>query len=329
MDRRCFMCLLGSSASLLPFRGYAQLSRKIYRVGLVGGNFPQAAMRKLTITQAFVEGMRELGYREGENIEYEARSAEGKIAERAGPIAEELSAKGVDVIVVASGALAKEMMRFTKVPIVMVVSIDPVGLGVASSFDQPGGNVTGFSNQVGPEADMKRLQFLKEAAPTTSRVAYLAENPEWEGSNGKALRFAAERLGMTIFPVPYSASRHEQALHALEYEQPNGLVISSWTPLWFRRQEIFDLALRHRMPVIYPWREYASTGGFISYGVALLDQWRRSAEYVDKIITNANPGELPIQIFTKFELAINLKAARAIGLEVAASLLAQAAVVIE
>jgi putative ABC transport system substrate-binding protein len=277
-----------------------------------------------------MEGMRALGYVEGENIQYELRSTEGKVAERIGPMTAELIANGVDVIVVYADVLAKEMMRHTtKVPIVMAAGGDLIALGVVASLARPGGNVTGFSIYVAPEIDARRLQLMKETAPTTSRAVYLGTKSEWDSGNGKALQLAAEGLGINIILVEHSLAGHAEAFHIMENEHPDALIVGNWTSLWVRRQAIYDFAVQHRMPVIYPWREYVDRGGLMSYGVNLDDQYRRTADYVDKIIKGASPAELPIQLPTKFELVINLKTAKAIGLEIPAPVLAQAAEVID
>jgi putative ABC transport system substrate-binding protein len=331
MNRRRFIALISSStAVVLPPRGYTQPAKKAYRVAFVGANGPQAPMRELSITKAFMEGMRDLGYFEGENIQYVLRSTEGKITERTGPMVAEFIAMGVDVVLVASGALAKEMMRYTSsMPIVMAVSPDPVADGIVYSLARPGGNVTGFSLQAGPELEAKRLQLLKEIAPTMVRVAYLATKKEWDDVDGKALQIAAQKLGMTPYLVENSLTNSTEAFRSLESEPPDALVVSHWTSNWVRRQSIFDFVHHRRVPVTYPWREYVDAGGLMSYGVNLADQYRSTANYVDKIIKGANPGELPIQLPTKFELVISLKAAKAIGLEIPSPVLAQAAEVIE
>jgi putative ABC transport system substrate-binding protein len=330
MDRRRLIALLSSAGAVFPLRPRAQQANKVFRVALVGGNGPQPAMRELGITRAFMEGMRNLGYIEGHNIEYELRSADGKIAERAGPITDELIAKGVDLIVVLATPLAKEMMqRAPHVPILMAASIDPVRMGVVSSLARLGGNVTGFSNQVAPEIEAKRLHLLKETAPATSRVAYLGTKEEWDSGNGQSLQSAAQVLGLTVNLVEHSLTGHAEAFQALENGRPDALVVGSWTSLSVKRQAIYDFALQHRTPVIYPWREYVDAGGLMSYGINLRDQYRRAADYVDKILKGANPAELPIQLPTNFELVINLKTAKAIGLEIPAPILAQAAEVVE
>jgi|SRR6516165_1207598 len=329
MDRRCFIALVGTAA-VLPYGGYAQSAKKLYRVALVGANGPQASMRELSITKAFMEGMRDLGYVEGENIEYVLRSTEGKMVARTPPMMAEFNAMSVDVIVVAAGALAKEMMRHTStMPIVMAVSPDPVADGIVSSLARPGGNVTGFSLQAAPEIEAKRLQLLKESAPTMVRVGYLATKKEWADIDGTSLQIAAQKLGMTVYLVEHSLTNHTEAFKSLESDPPDALIVSNWTSNWVRRQSIFDFALQRRVPVTYPWREYVEAGGLISYGVNLSDQYRRTADYVDKIIKGANPAELPIQLPTKFELVINLKTAKAIGLQIPAHVLAQADEVIE
>jgi len=330
MDRRCFICLLSSTTAALPSRSYAQLGKKVYRVAFVGANGPQTQIRELPITKAFMEGMRDLGYFEGDNIQYVLRSTEGKIAERTGPMVAEFIAMGVDLVLVASSVLAKEMMRYTiTMPIVMAVSADPVADGIVSSLARPGGNVTGFSNQAGPELEAKRLQMLKEIAPTMVRVAHLATKKEWDDVQGKALQIAGQKLGMTLYLVENSLTNSTEAFRSLESEPPDAFVVSNSTSNWVTRQSIFDIALRRRIPVIYPWREFVDVGGLMSYGVNLPDQYRRAADYVDKILKGANSGELPIQLPTKFELVINLKAAKAIGIEIPSPVLAQAAEVIE
>jgi putative ABC transport system substrate-binding protein len=326
MDRRHFMGLVSSTAAVLSNPSNAQPARKIYRVALVAANGP-ATREGL---RPFLEVMRDLGYTEGENIEYELRSAEGKIAERAGAMTEEFIAKGVDVIIVNASSSAKEFMRHTKtIPIVMSAGGDLVGQGIVASLARPGGNVTGFSNFVAPEIDAKRVQLLKEAAPATRRVAYLGTKAEWDSGNGQALQAAAQGLGLTIVLVEHSLAGHAEAFQQLPNEHPDALIVSNWTSLWVKRQAIFDFALQHRTPAIYPWREYVDAGGLMSYGVDLTDQNRRAMGYVDKILKGANPGELPIQLPTKFDLVINRKAANAIGLKIPSPVLAQAAEVLE
>src|SRR5215475_7778131 len=299
MDRRRFICLLSSTTAVLPSRSYAQLGKKVYRVAFVGANGPQAQIRELPIAKSFMEGMRDLGYFEGENIQYVLRSTEGKVAERTGPMVAEFVAMGVDVVLVASGQLAKEMKRYTStMPIVMGVSPDPVADGIVTSLARPGGNVTGFSLQAGPELEAKRLQLLKEVAPSMVRVAYLATKKEWDDVDGKSLQIAAQNLGMTPYLVENSLASSTEAFRSLESDPPDALVVSHWTSNWVRRQSIFDFALHRRVPVTYPWREYVDAGGLMSYGVNLVDQYRRVGDYVDKIIKGANPAELPIQLPT-------------------------------
>jgi putative ABC transport system substrate-binding protein len=230
MDRRRFICLLSSTTAALPSRSYAQPAKKVYRVAIVGANGPPDIKRELSITRAFLEGMRNLGYIEGENIEYEIRSAEGKVAERAGPMTEEFFAKGVDVINVNASLLAKEFMRHsTKIPIVMSAGGDLVSQGIVASLARPGGNVTGFSNDVGPEIVAKRVQFLKEVAPATRRVSYLGTKQEWDSGIGQALQSAAQGFGSTVILVEHSLAGHAEAFRALEDERPDALIFSQWT----------------------------------------------------------------------------------------------------
>jgi ABC-type uncharacterized transport system substrate-binding protein len=328
--RREFIAIV-SAGLVLPMITRAQQPTRVYRVGFVSSigtayiyplNDPRAG-----VIRPFAEGLRELGYVEGQNLVLLRRSAEGVVG-RGTDIASVLIREGVDVIVVTTVVLAKEMMgATTTVPIVMAAGGDPIRTGVAANLARPGGNVTGFTIIPGPEFHAKRLQYLKDTIPNTSRVAYLATRGEWDDTTGKAIRFAAMGLGVTLTHAEHTLTNYTDAFALMAKERPDALVVSANPAA--NPKAIIDFASEHRMPAIYPWRQYVLDGGLMSYGIDLQDQYHRSAGYVDRILKGENPAELPIQQPTKFELVVNLKTAKAIGVEIPAPVLAQAAEVIE
>src|SRR5215467_14375827 len=332
MERRFFIILLCSAVADWPPAVRAQqLPKKVYRVGFVSSignayiyplNDPRAG-----VIRPFAEGLRELGYVDGQNLVLLRRSAEG-IVGRGADIASVLIREGVDVIVVTTVVLAKEMMgATTAVPIVMAAGGDPIGVGVVASLARPGGNVTGFTIVPGPEFHAKRLQYLKDAIPNLSRVAYLATRGEWESTAGNAIRAAAMALGLTLLHAEHTLTNYTDAFTLIAKERPDALLVSANPAA--NPKAILDFALEHRMPTIYPWRQYVLDGGLMSYGIDLEDQYRRAAGYVDRILKGESPAKLPIQQPSKFDLVINLKTAKIIGLEVPVAVLSQAAEVIE
>ena len=331
MNRRRFItlgCVLAVSASA---KAQTTGPTRAYRVGFVTSigtsyKYPLSDPRS-GIVRPFAEGMRELGYVDNQNLVLVRRSAEG-VTGRGREIATELIGDGVDIIVVTTSELAKEMMGATAtIPIVMAASVDPVALGVAANLSRPGGNITGFDIQVLPEFDAKRLQFLKDLVPNVMRVAFLGTKADWESTNGTAVRAAAASLGITIFHAEHTLKNYADAFAMIAGESANALFVSVQpSPI---PNSIIDFASQHRLPAVYPWRQYVLDGGLMSYGVDLFDQYRRAAGYVDRILKGEKPGELPIQQPTKFELVINLKTAKALGLTVPSYVLAQAAEVIE
>jgi putative ABC transport system substrate-binding protein len=234
------------------------------------------------------------------------------------------------VIVVTTTFLAVDARSVSStIPIVMAASTDPVERGLAASLSRPGGNVTGFTVQAEPEYEAKRLQFLKEAVPNLSHVAFFGTKGEWDLPNAKALRSAAQQLGLTLKLADYTSSNYSDALSSIASDCPDGLFISL-TPVGpASYKAILAFALEHRLPTIYPWRQNAVDGGLMSFGIDLRDQYRRVAGYVAKILKGEKPGEMAIQRPVSFEFVVNLKTARAIGLEIPAPVLAQAAEVIE
>ena len=331
MRRRDFIALLSVVAGTWPFAARSQPAGKVYRVAFVTSIgtaylYPLSDPRS-GIVRPFADGLRDLGYVAGQDLVLLRRGAEGVVG-RGADIASGLIHEGVDVIVVTALWLAKEMMSVTTaVPIVMAAGGDPVAAGVAASLSRPGGNVTGFSILAGPEVEAKRLQFLKDTVPNMSRVAFLCTRLVWESPVGNAVRTAAAARGVTLLHAEHTLTNYLDALALMAKERPDGLFVSAEPAA--NTKTILDFASEHRMPAIYPWRQYVLDGGLMSYGIELVDQYRRVAGYVDKILKGEKPGELPIQRPTKFELVINLKTAKAIGIEIPAPVLSQAAEVID
>jgi putative ABC transport system substrate-binding protein len=317
----CLLAIAVSGAAALP--GMAQRPAKIPRVAILS----PAGSPSTKSFDAFREGLRELGYVDGDNIRIEYRLAAGDLS-RLPAMAADLVRLPVDVIVTdgpSSGLIAHEATR--TIPIVTATT-DPVAAGLAASYPRPGGNVTGFSLQM-VELNGKRLQLLKEAFPAISRVAALW-NP---ASNLSGLRFieaAARTLGVELHPVEIATP--EQIAAGFETAITGGaeaLIVFGDAMFWNHREEIVALAEKSGMPAIYPEREFSDAGGLLAYGPNVADNFRHAAGYVDKILKGAKPGDLPIQQPVKFELIVNLKTAKELGLTIPPAILARADEVIE
>jgi putative ABC transport system substrate-binding protein len=329
MRRREFITLLSGTATTWPLAvGAQQPAGRVYRVGYLA-----IASREQTLhnIRAFEEGMRSLGYRIGENAVIEYRFADGEM-DRLAALAIDLVGLGVDVIVSGNNVTtAAAMNATTTIPIVMTNSAEPVSAGLVASLARPGGNVTGFSSEPGDEINGKRLELLKDTLPNLSRVGILW-NPDFAPNQDRltSVREAAQALGLTF--VPAEARRPdilEQAFATMVRERAQVLVVLSDGVLFNHRGLIGVMAVRNRLPAISAVREYAEAGFLLSYGIDLPDQFRRSAAFVDKIFKGAKPGDLPVERPTKFELVINLKTAKALGVIMPPTLLARADEVIE
>jgi putative ABC transport system substrate-binding protein len=280
---------------------------------------------------AFVEGLRSLGYAEGRNLILERRSGVGR-SERLGDIVAELIRLKADVVVTTSNTMALQAKAVTTtVPIVMATSWDPVGAGIVQSLAQPGGNVTGLTLVVGPEIEAKRLELLKAMLPRVSRVAYLGskENKDWELPIGKNVQAAAQALGVTLVLAEFSPRQYADAFMRISRARAEALYVTSSPTANADRALIVHLATQARLPSIFAFRESVELGGLMSYGVNLADNFRRAASYVDKILKGANPADLPVEQPTKFELVINAKTAKSLGITIPQSLLLRADEVIE
>src|SRR6266850_1873410 len=328
MDRRGFIGALAGGLFAAPLVTAAQPIAKVYRIGFL---VTATSTETGHLFKALSEGLRELGYVEGRNVVFERRFAEGR-QERLPALAAELVQLKVDVLVTGSNPVVAAAKQVTvTVPVVMAVSRDPVGAGFIASLARPGGNITGLANDPGPEIIGKYLELLKEAAPRVSRVAYLWNPvPPGAGTYKNAVESAARTLGVTFQSVEVRGREEfEGAFAAMVRERANGVVVAVDPVFVGPRSQVVLLAARNRLPAVYGLREFAEVGGLMSYGPNIADQFRRAATYVDKILKGAKPGDLAVEQATKFELVINLKTAKALGLTVPDSLLRRADEVIQ
>ena len=307
IDRRAFITMVGGSILAAPLAAKAQQVGKIYRIGILA-NVSGAT----SAWGAFVEGLRDLGYVEGQNVIIEFRSSEGRY-ERLPELAAELVSLKVDVIVAPANENVVVAMRATRtVPIVMAGALDPVGQGLVGSLARPGGNVTGLSFRA-PELAGKQLQMLKEIVPGASKVAVL-----WNPTNKAAhsalgeVKVAARSLGVHLQTVEARAPEElPGAFAAVTRERPGALLVLADGMFLIHRTRIADLAARSRLPAMYGVREFVDAGGLVSYAPSLVDNLRRAAGYVNKILKGVKPGDLPVEQPTKFEFVLNLKTAKA------------------
>jgi putative ABC transport system substrate-binding protein len=329
MQRRDFITLLGGAAAALPLAAWAQQTAgRVYRVGYF---VITSRERSLHLMKAFEEGLRSLGYRVGENLVIEYRFPDGEM-ERLPALATDLVGLGVDVIVAGNNVNTVAAMKATTtIPIVMASSADPVSAGLVASLARPGGNVTGITQDTGGEQHAKRLELVKDTLPDLSRVGILW-NPDFAPNPARlsSMMEAAPALGLTLVPVEARGlDTLEQAFATMMRERAQVLVVLSDGVLFNCRGQIGVMAVRNRLPAIAAAREYAEAGLLLTYGVDLRDQFRQSAVFVDKIFKGAKPADLPVEQPTKFELVINLKTAKALGIIVPPTLLARADEVIE
>jgi putative ABC transport system substrate-binding protein len=330
MRRRQFIKVIaGSAAAAWPFAARAQQPERIRRIGVLmslAEHDPEEELRYA----AFVEGLQQLGWTDGRNVRIDIRWAAGN-ANDAHKFAAELIALAPDVILVSGGSSVAPVVQTTRtVPIVFTQTPDPVGAGFVDSLARPGGNATGFINfEYGMGA--KWLELLKQIAPGVTRVAVLRDplTPQGIGQFA-AVQSMAPSLGMEVSPVNVGDTGEiERAVAAFARGSNCGLIVTGSGFAILNRKLIATLAARYKLPAIYPLRIFATVGGLIAYGAAAVEPHRRAAAYVDRILKGEKPADLPVQAPTKFELVINLKAAKALGLTVPPSLLATANEVIE
>jgi putative tryptophan/tyrosine transport system substrate-binding protein len=321
MNRREFITLLGGAAVAWPLGVRAQQAAKIPRVGIID---------EAPMWNAFREGLRDLGYVEGRNIAFDYRYADG-VPERLAQAAAELVRLPVDVIATYGTPPTVAAMRATTtIPIVMIGIGDAVGAGLAQSLARPGGNVTG-NTILSAAVVAKRLQLFKEAVPAVSRVALL-----WNPDNASGVRMfeevkvAAPALGMTLISVALRSSNEFYSVFtAIMRERPDGLLVTGDPVSQLHIGQIIDFLATNRLPTMFFLKENVVAGGLMSYGASLPDLFRRGASYVHRILQGVRPADLPVEQPTKFELVINVKTAKALGLAIPESFLLRADELIE
>jgi putative ABC transport system substrate-binding protein len=328
MRRREFIAGLGGAAAW-PVVARAQRLERTRRIGVLMNNAADDPEGQLRVT-AFAQGLQEAGWTVGRNVRIEYRWAGGD-ADRIRRYAAELVGLAPDVILTTGSFGLGPLQQATRsVPIVFVAVVDPVGAGFVASLAQPGGNITGFTSYE-YSLGVKWLELLKQIAPGVSRAAILRD-PTIPSGIGQfaAIQGAAQSFGVELTPVDVRhADEIERAVGAIARLPTSGLIIVSSALAVGHRDLIVGLAEKHKLPAVYPARYFITAGGLISYGPDGLDQYRRAAAYVDRILKGEKPADLPVQAPTKFELVINLKTAKAMELTVPSSLLARADEVIE
>ncbi len=329
MERRAFMAMLTGGIVIAPRAAEAQQAAKIARIGYLSVSLAPNPH----LPEAFRQGLRDLGYVEGRNVVIEYRSAEG--IERIPALAAELVALKVDVIFVGGGTRATlAAMQATKtIPIVFTGVGDPVTSGLVTSLARPGGNVTGLSG-LGPELVGKRLELLTQAVPGVTRVAVLwlpgALGERTDREMLKAADVAAGALGVRLQVVEARGpADFDRAFSDMTRAHAGALTVLPSNRFLREHRRLVDLAAKNRLPAVYTSREFVDAGGLMAYGANGADNYRRAATYVDKILKGAKPADLPVEQPTKFELVINLKTAKALGLTIPPSLLARADEVIQ
>jgi putative ABC transport system substrate-binding protein len=329
MRRREFITLIGGAAAAWPHNARAQQPERMRRIGVlmsVAADDPEGQAR-LT---AFLQGLQQLGWADGRNVRIDIRWGAGD-ADRYRRYAAELVALAPDVILAASSSALEPLQQATRtVPIVFVTIADPVGAGFINSLARPGGNATGFS-QFEYGVIGKWLELLKEIAPGVTRVAVIRD-PTISAGAGQfgAIQTAAPSFGVEVTPVNMrDAGEIERAIAGFARSPNGGLILTAGPLGTIHRELIVTLAARHKLPAVYYERYFVTGGGLISYGPHLIDQYERAAGYVDRILKGEKPADLPVQAPTKYELVINLKTAKALGLTVPPTLLATADEVIE
>ncbi len=339
MRRREFITLLGGAAAVWPLTGRAQSQQsvKVYRIAVV---HPSAAVADMGEAgdhegySALFKELRRLGYVEGQNLVVERYSGEGR-TEHYAELARDVVRQNPDLIVVTHAPVVQNFKAATAAIPIVGITADPVPFGIVPSLARPGGNITGVSVNAGLEIWGKRLQFLREAIPMASRVSFLASRQVWDLPQGSAmtLREAAGQAGISLFGPPLESpireTEYRRAFEAMAKERADALIVGDQGEHHTNRRLIVDLAGKVPLPTIYPYRAFVDIGGLMAYGPSIPDVYRRAAGYVDQILRGTTPGEIPIYLESRFELLVNLKAARSLGLTIPSSLLVRADEVIE
>ena len=327
--RRKLLVVLGAGALAAPLSSFAQRQGKVWRVGFLAGRRRPVSL-DTDFYGAFSTGMRDLGYVEGKNVVIEWRFADGQYERLPGLVAELVRLK-VDVIVAAGPpVIIAAQKATTTIPIVIVTGIDPVDAGFVKSLARPGGNITGISNLSG-EVSPKHLEMLLTMVPKLSRVAVLV-NPanSAHATMLKNVQAAAQKANVKVLPVEARTPQEIETAFSVMTKENAGAIIVGLDGLFIQqRRQIAELAVKNRLPSIATLREYVEDGGLMSYGQNFADQFRHAAVIVDKILKGAKPGDLPVEQSTKFDMVINRKTAKALGLIIPQELLVRADKVIE
>jgi putative ABC transport system substrate-binding protein len=331
LKRRDFITLISGAAAGWPLTARAQQPEHMRRIGVLMGyaeNDPQAQ----AWYAAFLEGLQKLGWTEGRNIRIDTRWVASDDAESMQRFAKELVARQPDLILSHNTPTTAALLQETRtIPIVFAITADPVGSGFVASLSRPGGHVTGFATLEGSLGG-KWLELLKEIAPRVARVAVLFDPATATFAEYflEPVKAAAKSLGVETIVAPVHDRSELESIIAAQAREPNsGLIVIPDSFLQLHRAEVTSLAARYRLPAVYPFHEFAEVGGLLSYGVDRLENWRGAASYVDRILKGEKPADLPVQAPSKYELVLNLKTAKALGLDVSWFLQQRADEVIE
>jgi putative tryptophan/tyrosine transport system substrate-binding protein len=329
MRRRDFIRIVVSSAAAWPFEAFAQQPERMWRIGILSNRAAEDSEMRARL-EAFSQGLQQLGWTIGQNVRLDYRSA-GDNTDRLRSYAAELVAAAPDVIVVQSSQGVTWLLQATRsLPIVFADISDPVGAGFVDSLARPGGNATGFM-LLEYSMSGKWVELLKQVVPSLTRAAVLREasNPAASAQFG-SIQAMAQSLGVEVSPVGLrDVGEIERAIAAFARSSNLGLIVTPSASASTHHDLIIRLAAQYKLPAVYPFRYMVTRGGLISYGPDTIDQFRRAAGYVDRILKGEKPADLPVQAPTKYELVINLKTAKGLGLTVPPSVLARADEVIE
>ena len=327
MNRRTFISTLAGGLLAAPLAAKAQQTGKVYRIGFLGNS---TAALEANLVGPFREGLRDLGYVEGRNVLIEYRWAEGKYDRFPALIGELLALKVAVIVTAGTPATLAVKKATTSVPLVMLAVGDPVGTGIVPSLSHPGGNITGLT-AISTEMDAKRLELLREVVPSVSYIALL-----WNAGSPlqvlaeKQVQAAAQVLRMRVLSLGVKTEEEiKSALAVMARERPDALLVLADRLLLHHRALIMDFATRHRLPGVHAYRELVEAGGLMSLGPSYADMHKRAAYFVDRILKGAKPGDLPVERPRTFELVINLKVAKALGLTIPQSVLLRGTEIIQ
>jgi putative ABC transport system substrate-binding protein len=329
MNRRAFLPLLASGLLIRPRLATAQPAGRVHRLGILAPTAAPAPPERNTATILIPKALGEMGYAPGRDIVVDVRYADGRL-DRLPDLARELVRLRMDVIIaIGSSAVRAAMAATTTIPIVFYGNFDPVAAGLVRSLAKPEGNVTGVLIAPAGTLAAKKLELLKSAVPGAVRIAFLAPVDPGIRAQVEETRQAAAALGLKLAVTEVHGADYERAFAALAAERPEALFVGAHTFFVRDRKRIIALAAKHRLPAMYEWPEHVEDGGLMSYGSSLAGTTRRLAVYVDRLFKGATPGELPVEQPAEFQLVINLRTARALGLAVPPALVARADRVIE